>query len=256
MKPSPLPPFGLAALPGALALGTAGLLASGGCTGATEPDAEDAGVFEAQDATGGTCASCVADQCTAAWALCLTSESCIEVRDCARGAPDAAACTCEASTDGGGASAAKLHRAFTTCNDARTCADPCAGHCTSSCATPPTTTPAACGGTAPATDRDASTDAEGDAALDAGGADASDAALPSLPAASADACARCAETRCASAKNACAIGSECAAFLECSFACADGACVTECGRSHATGKVAAVELAACAQAGCGTECGL
>jgi hypothetical protein len=72
----------------------------------------------------------------------------------------------------------------------------------------------------------------------------------------AESCASCSDSKCGDAKRACAIGSECANFLECAFACTDSGCVAECGRLHATGKVAAVELATCTQAGCQAECRL
>lgn len=242
MKHPSWPPLGFAALTGALALVAVGsVLAGAGCaTTANDSGSEDAAVIVPTEAAAGACHACVADACTAAWALCLTNEDCLSVRDCAR-TGSSAECACGPASDAG-ASGGDRYRAFTTCNDARTCAAGCASDCASSCASPPATTPAAC----------EVPDAGADAADDAG-ADAGDAPPPGP---SADGCASCAAAKCDSAKKACAIGSECAVFLECAFACADSTCVSGCGRSHATGQVAAVELATCAQAGCEAECGL
>ena len=91
----------------------------------TDDEAADHATFEKGGAD--TCGACVADECTAAWALCLTDESCLGVRDCVNGSEGGTSCVCAAATDGG-KSPAKLYRAFTMCNDARTCAGACAGH--------------------------------------------------------------------------------------------------------------------------------
>lgn len=243
-------PLGFVALTGALALVAVGAgLAGVGCTTvATSSGSEDAAVFVTTEAGVSACQTCVADECTAAWALCLTNESCLSVRDCAR-TGSGLDCTCNGANDAG-LRGGDLYRAFTTCNDARTCATGCASDCASTCASPPATTPAPCEvPDASASDLDAGADAADDASADAG-------ETPSPPGPSADRCASCAAAKCDSAKKACAIGSECAVFLECAFACADSTCVYGCGRLHATGQVAAVELATCAQAGCEAECGL
>ena len=254
MKHPSWTPIGFAAL-GASTPVMAFVLGGAGCSDVTaDAGAEDGGIVQSSEASTDTCGACVADQCTAAGALCLPDESCLAVRDCAR-SNDATTCACSAASDGG-TSAGDRYRAFTMCTDARTCASDsaraCASDCTASCTSPKTTTPASCDV------RDASTesDASADAGDDAGPSDAGESDAGQQQAASADGCASCADSKCDSAKKACAIGSECAAFLECAFACADSACVDACGNSHATGKVAAVELAACAEAGCEAECGL
>ena len=260
MKHPLRPPFGLAALTSVLALVTVGAVLTGvGCTTeASDGATGDGGVYVPTDASAGSCSTCVADRCTAAWALCLTNEDCLAVRACARGGASEE-CACKGASDTGSKGLA-LHRAFTTCNDARTCAgDGCANDCAASCASPTSTTLATCD-VPEGSDVDASDDAGADSSDDAGadsGGDASDAdAGAPPPGPSADRCASCAAGKCDGARKACAIGTECARFLECAFACADGTCVTGCGRSHATGQVAAAELAACAQAGCEEECGL
>ncbi|MBX3204227.1 MAG: hypothetical protein KF764_04115 [Labilithrix sp.] len=243
MKSPPRHPLGLYALTGALVLGGGSLLAGSGCSTATSDAAsDDAGVFEARETGSATCGACVADACTAAWATCLTDEACLAVRRCA--AADgcdgacAATCACSGEADGGA-----RYRAFAACSDARTCGDGCATDCAARCTggPPSIAAPAPCD------------DADGDAG--AGSAsDGGEAAPPTAP--TAESCASCAASKCGDAKRACAIGSECASFLACVFECADEACADGCGRLHATGKVAAVELATCTQAGCESECGL
>jgi hypothetical protein len=246
--------LGVLAVAGALAVSAGSVLAGAGCTVLTnEALLDDAGVFEAGDATVSTCSACVADECTAAWAMCLTNTSCLAIRQCAAApAGQATSCACQATSDGGLAPES-LYRAFTTCSDARTCASGCAIDCSSRCTDGgELTTPAACDQGDASTEADATADGgsdAGDAAIDAG-----DAGAPAGP--TAESCRSCASNKCGDSKKACAIGSECAAFLECTFACADSTCVDDCGRLHATGKVAAVELATCTQAGCESECGL
>ena len=253
MKHRSFHPLGFAAL-GAFALVMASGLGGVGCTEVrTDAGADDGGVVENSEAGADTCGACVADQCAAAWALCLTDESCLAVRDCAR-SNDAASCACSAKD--GGTGAGDRYRAFTMCSDARTCASDsasaCASDCAARCSSATTTTPAPCD----VPDASIEIDASVDAGDDAGPSDAGESDAGQQPAPSADGCASCAGSKCDSAKKACAIGSECALFLECAFACADSACVAACGDSHATGKVAAVELATCAEAGCEAECGL
>lgn len=244
--------LGLLALPGAFMVSTgAALLAGSGCASdVSDALADDAGAFEGSDAGVASCAPCVASQCTAAWALCLTDESCLAVRRCgaATGCDEACATSCVCAADADGGSGGALYRAFAACTDARRCAEGCATDCASSCAAAaPTTTPAACHAA------DASTTA--DAGNDSGSApDAGDFTAPGP--ATADSCASCAEDKCGDAKKACAVGSECASFLACTFGCTDSGCTDDCGRLHATGKVAAVELATCTQTGCKLDCGL
>ena len=239
---------------GVFVVGVSALLTGSGCTVLTNdalPD--DAGVFEAGEASVSTCNACVADECTAAWAMCLTNESCIGIRTCASGAECGAgcktACACTATSDAGLAPES-LYRAFTACNDARTCGVGCTTDCAARCKpAAELTTPPSC------TDAGVLTDAGTDAAVDTDAGDAGDVDA-SLAAPTADSCRTCASDKCGDSKKACALGSECATFLECTFACGDSTCVEDCGRLHATGKVAAVELATCTQAGCERECGL
>lgn len=231
---------------GALAPVMASVLGGAGCSDdVASTDATDGGSFEERDATTDTCGACVADQCTAAWALCLTDDGCLEARACVSRGSNASACICRTTGDGG-TSAEGLYRAFAACNDARTCAG-CATDCAIRCGAQAPTLPPPCDHVADAS----STDADGG---DAGEADAADAGEALEP--SADGCTSCAASRCDGAKNACPIGSECAAFLECAFACNDTDCAAACGVSHATGKVAAIELATCARSSCAAECGL
>lgn len=266
----------------------AGTIAGAGCTVLTNdglPD--DAGKFEGGgDAASPVCATCLADQCTGAWAACLTDPACAAIFQC--GHPSIAcdetcrsACVCAApSSDAGAADAAAgdagtidpraLYRAFASCNDARTRAG---AACSNDCGGASSSNVAAC------SDEDAggadsgATDAgdAGDASDDAAAADAGDGGLDAsvidgragdggdagttAPATGADACASCVSNECGDPKKACAIGSECAAYLECAYAAASAAAADECGRQHATGKTAAVELATCTRVGCSDACG-
>ncbi|MBX3197502.1 MAG: hypothetical protein KF894_05045 [Labilithrix sp.] len=242
--------FGLVALTSAFALGGGTLLAGPGCAATDDAPESDAGAFEGIEAGRATCSVCVAEECTAPWALCLTDESCLAARRCAaaEGCDDVCVETCACSDPGGA-----RYRAFAACNDARTCGAACAADCATTCAEGAPTTSVAC---APAGDAGGSSDA---ASADAGEADAASAdagEVDAEPRPTADTCAACAAGKCGDAKRACALGSECASLLACVFECADEACADECGRLHATGKVAAVELATCTQAGCERECGL
>src|SRR6185295_5170430 len=110
----------------------AGSLAGAGCTVLTNdglPD--DAGKFEGGGEAGAAaCASCVADQCTGQWALCLTDPACAEAHRCAVGASDPSTCVCttadaaaaaDADTDGGDILDPRgVYRAFASCNDTKT----------------------------------------------------------------------------------------------------------------------------------------
>jgi hypothetical protein len=228
---------------------TSAFLAGAGCTVLTDaalPD--DAAIFEGGDAGTASCGACQASACTVPAALCLTDPACISVRTCANVTDCDLACrtSCAcgtASTDGGSTSG--RYRAFASCRDEQTCTR-CSADCGGSCdgGVTTSTAPAACdaldaGDAGDATD--AATDAEAGDGGDGGGATD---------------CTGCATARCGEEQGACGAGSECAAFLACAIACTDAACVDDCGRTHATGKGAAVELAACTQASCERECGL
>lgn len=239
--------LGFATVAGAFALGSVATLAESGCTVLTnDAPPDDAGVFEGGDAIAPACSTCVVSECTAAWALCLTDESCRSVRSCATNefceSNCAQSCTC-----GADAGVANLYRAFATCNDMRTCTGACATDCASSCTTPKTTTPPPCD------DPDASIEAADGGTEDAGDADVGDAA-PSSP--TAESCASCAADKCDGASKACVSGSECAAYLACMFGCGTSDCASSCEELHATGKVAAIELASCTGSSCTNECGL
>lgn len=247
---------------GSLAFGGALLIGGSGCTVLTNdalPD--DAGVFEGGEAGGDSCTACNANACVATWALCLTSGDCLAVRACASSpSADPTTCACNAAaTDAGEPRAADTYRAFATCNDARLCTT-CAASCTSSCKDHiKPSAPSACEGDGGELDAGVDGSADADAAdlSDAGDADASDATTaPSAP--TADTCAGCADGKCGDAKRACAIGSECASFLACVFACSgtDTTCADSCATKFATGKAAALELATCTKASCASECGL
>jgi len=258
-------PTSFALLAAALGAATVAINA-GGCTVLTNdalPD--DAGVFEGGgDANIGAqaCSGCIVDQCTAAFTLCLTNEGCNDIRLCATGcaAGDEScktACACQSSAanaDGGTLVAEARYRAFTSCSDARTCSAACGADCTATCTTPPKTTPASCNQTA----ADAGLDADAGITIDGGSSDdagnGSDAGAPVKV--GVDSCATCGDNKCGDAKKACAIGSECAAFLSCTAACTTATCNTECASKHATGKTSAEELASCVAAGCSEACGL
>lgn len=234
--------FGLLAITGALALGAASMVAGAGCTVLTnDAPPDDAGLYEGGDVQVASCPSCVASECTAASALCLTNEGCLAVRDCAKAGD--AGCGCGTNEDGG-TRARDLYRAFEACTAARsctgTCAAECAAHCTAHAAT------STLGTCVPVVEPDA-----GD--VDAGDAEATDAGAA---APTAESCFTCANDECTSAKQACAVGTECAAYLACVLACDDAACASACNGLHATGKVAATELAACTESSCKIECGL
>lgn len=217
-------------------LGGLALVAGEGCTVLTNdalPD--DAGIFEGGDATAeGACNTCLAAACLGPAALCLTSDACAGVVDC----NGDAGCVCAASNDGG-PSPDRLHHAYTSCFDDEiaACATECAAENRS-----PSTTPA-CASDAGATD-----------ATDAG--DAGDAGPVDAGTTGTAACVACANTNCAAAVASCGSGSECEAFLSCSSACTTGSCITDCGTLHATGKVAASELATCTATSCKNDCGL
>lgn len=256
----------------AISCGAVGALVVGapGCTVLTnDAPLDDAGTFEAGGDAGPSqaCTSCVTQECTGAWAVCLTDSRCVALRACnnpfteSQGARDACFCAtadAAAATPDGGVEPLAAYAAFASCNDARTCGK-CATDCASACAGGATSTAAnACGGgDAGAPQNDAATDLDagdaGDAAAQ-GDADA-DAAVPAPEAPSADRCSTCVSDRCGDPKKACAIGSECSAFLACAYACTDVACVDACGTAHSTGKESARELTNCTLTSCRSACG-
>lgn len=243
--------FVLGALAVASAIGGMVALASG-CTVLTNdglPD--DAMVFEGGEGGGdaGTCAACLTAACIAPQALCLTNASCLGVIACAAGCDGGACasttetatdCACNASADGG-PSPERLYHAYTACNDRA------AARC--ACGTRAASTLPSC-----ATD-DAGVDADaGD--TDAADAGTADADVDASADAGADTCGSCAVAKCSAQASACGGATECAAFLACSSACTTSSCVDNCGNLHATGKVAATELATCTTSNCQNDCEL
>ncbi len=238
---------------GLLFFGSAVALAAAaavGCTVVTTDTPDDAGVYEGGSPDGGVpaCTSCLAGECAGTWAACLTDPACRALHACG----GTSACVCAADAPGDAGDPRGLYRAFAACNDARS-----GGACAGDCKAASSTTPAPCA------DEDAGAiDAASPDAADAGdageaGADAdADAAAPApAPAPSVDGCASCVSGKCGDAKKACALGSECAAYLACVYAAKDAAGAEDCRRLHATGEVAAVELASCTNAGCTDVCG-
>jgi hypothetical protein len=229
----------------ASAIGGTLALASG-CTVLTnDAPPDDAGLFEGGDARTSSCDVCLSAYCAAPQALCLTNAACVGVL----AAPDSA---CSAEHDGG-VSPERLYHAYTACNDAKleTCANDCAALNRA-----PSTLPACAapddGGITDAAAPDAGdADAgEPDATVpDAGETDASEASGP-------DACVACAAANCSAAVSACASATECGQFLACSSACKTASCVDDCAAQHATGKVAASELATCTASNCQKSCEL
>ena len=244
----------------------AGMLAGAGCTVLTNDSLpDDAGKFDGDtDATSPVCASCLSQACTGQWAACFEDPACLAV------AKRASAAACVAPDSGaadGGVDPLALYAAFTSCNGSSAAAgQTCATDCTGA------TLPAACfvdGGVADSGATDASDDGASDAAseasIDDGGdasitdasadADADTDAGPTTPVNPVAECSTCVANECGDPKKACAIGSECAAYLECAFAAVDTAAAEECGRQHASGKTAAAELATCTRVGCSNACG-
>jgi hypothetical protein len=250
----------------AISCGAVASLAVGtpGCTVLTNdalPD--DAGTFEAGGDAGPStaCTTCVTQECTGAWSVCLTDSRCVALRGCSTPFSESSAgrqaCFCDsadaaAATPDGGADPLAAYAAFASCNDARTCGK-CATDCTATCANGATkTTAGSCGaGDDAGADADAAVDLD---AGDAGDADAPEASAPS-EAPSADGCSSCVANRCGDPKKACGLGSECSAFLGCAYGCVDAACVDACGKAHSTGRASAAELATCTLTSCSSACG-
>jgi hypothetical protein len=250
----------------ALAMAAAVAVVAPGCTVLTNdalPD--DAGTFEGGgggDAAPSACTTCVAQECTGAWSVCLTDSRCFALRHCDNPFSESASgreqCFCDtaaasAATTDGGADPLSAYAAFATCNDARTCGA-CSTDCASMCAEGGRKTAAgSCGEPSEAgADLDASSDAaDGGDAGDAGALDAS--VPPGAP--GADGCATCVSDKCNDAKKACALGSECSVFLACAYGCTDATCVDACGKTHSTGKASATELSSCTLTSCRSACG-
>lgn len=254
----------------ALALGAA-VVSAPGCTGASN-DTSSSGTpsFEAGAvAASNACGACVAQACTGPWALCLTDMRCVALRGCESPLGESKSarekCFCDSADAGSSAGDAgstdplALYAAFASCNDALTCTT-CASDCTSTCAngTTTTTTPS-CGhadadADAGAGDGGAPSDAsaDSDAAADSGALDAgAPAERPTV-----EACGACVSSKCGNAKRACALATECSAFLGCANACLDVACVEACATRYSTGKASATELSSCTLTSCRSACGL
>lgn len=244
--------IGLFVFPSTVVLG--GMIAASGCTVLTNdglPD--DAGTFEGGDATVETCGACLGQECTGQWAACLTDPACIAVVKRAT----SATCEADSGTDGG-VDPLALYDAFLACGAAKAGAGAvCAADCSGASEPAPCASDAGIDDAGPSDASDATdaSDDAGDASIVDGGVDAEAGPTEQPEAPSVDACTSCVSGKCGDAKKACAIASECAAYLECAFAAADAALADECGRQHATGKVAAVELATCTRVGCSDPCG-
>jgi hypothetical protein len=247
------------ALCSATALASGAMLAASGpgCKASADDVPAGGGSFVGgNDAASNDCTTCAALECTGPWAVCLTDSRCVALRGCndaSGAAPSDEArqqCFCDDADAGdatpdGGLDSLSAYAAFAACSDARTCGA-CASDCTSACtggAPNKKTTAASCGaGIADAGIVDA--------------ADASDAAVVTPMTASVDACASCVADKCGDAKKACALGSECSAFLACAYGCADASCVVACGDAHSTGRASAIELSSCTLTSCRSACGL
>lgn len=254
------PSVGIGVLICASTIVLGGIVAGSGCTIITNDSLpDDAGKFDGTtDGAAPVCATCLSQECTGQWAVCFDDPGCLAV---AKRTGSAACALPDSGSADGGADPLALHAAFAACNGAATTnGAACATDCTGTTQPSPCSTGDAGGvdsGTTDASD-------DGGAATDAGN-DGGDASIADASAADADAgtapvdpvvaCTSCVSSKCGDAKKACAIGSECAAYLECTFAAADAAAADECGRQHATGKTAAAELATCTRVGCSNACG-
>lgn len=263
--------LGLPAFCSATALALCAVVAAPGCTDDAGGDTTtEAGSVEAgTPVTPTACTSCVAQACVGPWALCLTDARCAALRGCDNPFGESGAgrqqCFCAgagASTEAGDASdedPLALYAVFASCNDARTCTT-CTNDCTAGCTNGGRKTVAGACGEAGASDGGL-TDAS-DAAL-ADGGDAGDggeagaeAGSPAPAAPTVETCASCVSSRCGDATKACALGTECGAFLGCAYGCLDASCAAACEVSHATGKASATELSSCTLTSCRSACGL
>lgn len=224
--------LGFAALLGGGATLSFAAAAAAGCTD-TSSDVIPEGTFEGGAADAGTCAACNANECLATWSVCLLDPACRAIHACG----GTSECVCSPGPSDGAAPPGNAYRAFALCNASRTCGA-CAVDCASRCAG---------GGPGPAP----SCGDEGE--IDAGDDAAPDASAPPSP--TADTCATCAASKCNDARRSCGLGTECAAYLECVFECADESCAAACAARHASGRIAAMELATCTTTGCAEACG-
>ena len=284
--------YGWLAFGGAAALCVGAITSAQGCTILTNdalPD--DAGTDGPEAGTALSCNTCVANECTGPWAVCLLDGTCLGLHACsAASAPGSSArlaCTCgtdgDASVEDAGSDAEAgaldagapldalaAYRMFAACNDLRT-GSTCAADCATTCATGGSRTfPSSCGSPsdAGADAADATVVDAGDAAVadagdagdggvgDASTADGGSTAPTGLDPRAVDACSACVSTACADPKSACAAGTDCAAFLACAFACTDAACATQCGVTYSAGKTAASTLSNCTITSCSGACGL
>jgi hypothetical protein len=246
---------------GVFALATAAIggvgvgMAQSGCTVLTNDAPPDDATFEGgNEASVPACNDCVAQQCLGQWSVCFSDEGCRSIRACAAGGGDKVTCACSstATAQDGGADPIGAYIAFAACNDAKTC-NACSTDCSSTCANgAPSTSPETCGG------KDAGTDSGFDAGVDSGEGGTPDAGPPAdaaPPPPTVDGCTNCINGACNDPKQACATGTECAAYLSCTFACTDTACQDTCATNHATGVESARELSGCAITSCASACG-
>lgn len=283
--------YGWLAFGGATALCVGAIATAQGCTILTNDALPDDAGADGPDAA--ACNGCVATECTGPWAVCLLDGTCRGIHACFAGASAGSAarlaCYCsaddgdaapsdaaidDASSEGGADAGIAVdslaaYRMFAACNDVRTCTT-CASQCTTTCSSGGSRTlPGSC--TEPV---DAGTDAPTDSGSDASGdaGDAGDAAVADASAndggadagpsdsgvdpTNVDRCASCVSTACADPKKACAVGTDCASFLACTYACTDAACATQCGVTYSAGKTAASTLSNCTITNCSGACGL
>jgi hypothetical protein len=257
------PSVGIGVLVCASAVVLAGIVAASGCTVLTNDSLpDDAGKYDGST-DGGTpvCATCLAQECTGQLAVCFDDPACVAL---AKRATSASCAAGDGGPEDGGADPLAVYAAFAACGAAKAATGAaCATDCTGA------TLPAACGESDGGVTTDSGSDAEGDGGTNDAGVDdaASDASIADAGAGDADAgpttpttpnvdtCTSCVSGECGDAKKACAIGSECAAYLECTYAAADVAAAEQCGAQFATGKAAATELATCTRVGCNKTCG-
>jgi hypothetical protein len=253
----------------------AGIIAGSGCTVLTNDSLpDDAGKFDGStDASASTCATCLADACTGQMAACLTDPTCLALSKCAAKGELCACAGADPDADASSTDGHALVSTLTVCTtyngNGPSPGGSGSGTCTQECSGAPLPKASTCGepdsGVSDASADGAPSEGGTGDAGDAGDAGDDDASIADASIADADApatlgdtvarCSNCIADECGDAKKACATGSECAAYLECSFAATDVAAAEECGRQHATGKTAAAELATCTRVGCSNACG-
>jgi hypothetical protein len=245
-------------------LGCAGALGAPGCTVTTSNADLDGGGFLFGDSAPGTgddgggatspaCNTCTYAQCAGQYSVCSTNTECTNAYECALqcNAGDTA-CVGDCLTAHPDGEAA--YRALAACDLQAECLS-CVGRCPApdcSSITPPsggdagTVLPPADAGGGPS-----------DAAPgDDGGPAPADAAAPPPDAGSVTACDQCQQAQCASQSAACAPGSPCATYNQCVIACANQACIDQCGAANPSGKQAATALGQCTATSCAGPCGL